>query len=80
LTDAHIAAVAGTAWLDENRYDRKVVTFRAPYEDDVTDGALVRISDAVVDIDGHGHVRRADIVFDGPKVLNELEVVRCRVS
>lgn len=76
LTAPHAAVAAGTAYLDETRYDHLVVSLTAAYRDRAVPGALVDLQAN----DGQGgvyQIERADIVFDGPKVTNEMELIRC---
>jgi|GEM_PF-6432113 len=76
LTTTDAAALRGTAELDDQSYDRKVVTLAVPYDAGVTDGVVVEISDDVLEVEGNFLVTRATIVFDGPSVLHELECVQ----
>lgn len=79
LTSESIAVVAGTAWLDANRYDQKKVRLQTPYDDDAVDGVLAYINDAEIDCVGNFHIRAYNIAIKGPRVTNELEVVQCQV-
>lgn len=80
LGDEASAVSRGTAWLDANKYDYNRIVLTAPYQKEAIDGALAYIDDAEVDCFGNYHIRRADIIFDGPRVINGLEVIQCQVS
>lgn len=79
LTTENIAVVAGTAWIDANKYDYKSVSLETPYDDGVTDGVLCYINDAEINCAGNFHIKNYDIIMDGPQVINRLEVVQCQV-
>ena len=74
------AAARGMAWLDENRYHIKDIQVMAPYDDRAVDGVLADIDDGALSITGKCHVRAAEILFDGPRVVNILECRQCLVS
>ncbi len=79
LTGEAAAVAAGTAWLDENRYDRLTAQGTAPYQDAAKPGALAALTDEVLDLSGVWLVTRADVVLSGPRVVNELEMAQCLV-
>jgi hypothetical protein len=79
LTTENIAIVAGTAWLDANKYNYKQVMLEAPYDDDIIDGVLCYVNDAEIDCTGNFHIKSYNIIIDGLKVINELEVIQCQV-
>jgi len=79
LTTESAALEAGTAWLDDNRYDSKNISLSAPYLDEAIDGALVFLDDGELGVTGSGHVLSVSIEFEGPKVSNKLEVKNCLV-
>jgi hypothetical protein len=78
LTSRHIAVIAGTAWLDTNKYDQKQITLEAPYNDLAIDGALTYINDAEIDCVGNFHIKKSNIVIRGPKIINELGLIQCQ--
>lgn len=80
LSTDNIAVVRGTAELDAGIYDQKTITLSAPYDDNAIDGVLAYINDDLVSCTGNFHIRSANISFDGPKVMNEIEVIQCQVS
>jgi len=80
LTSQSIAVVAGTAWLDSNKYSWKRITIETPYSDDAIDGVLAYINDAEVDCLGKFHIRSCKIIFDGIRILNEIKVLQCQTS
>lgn len=79
LTSESIAVIAGTAWLDNNKYDQKRVTIATPYNENAMDGVLAYINDAEIDCTGNFHIRDCDIIISGAKVINQLGVVQCQV-
>jgi hypothetical protein len=79
LTSQSIAVVAGTAWLDANKYDQKKITLETPYNDDAADGILAYINDAEIDCVGNFHIESCNIAIKGPRVINELGVIQCQV-
>ena len=78
LTCNSIAVVAGTAWLDGNKYDQKRVTLETPYNDNAVDGVLVYVNDAEIDCVGNFHIESSTIVMSGAKTVNELGIVQCQ--
>ena len=79
LTSQSIAVVAGTAWLDANRYNQKRIVLETSYNSNVVDGVLAYINDAEIDCVGNFHVKGCRIIAKGPRIINELEVVQCQV-
>ncbi len=79
LTSQNIAVIAGTAWLDTNKYDQKQITLESPYNDSAIDGALTYINDAEIDCVGNFHIKKSNIVIRGPKIINELGLIQCQV-
>jgi hypothetical protein len=79
LTTQAAAAARGTAELDQASYNTRTMSMAAPYHDAAVDGAVVSIEDGELSVTGNCHVRSAQIVFDGPSVINRLECVRCLV-
>ena len=82
ITDGYVtnnasAKERGTAWLDDNRYNRKKISIRVPYHADANDGNLAYIHNAEVDVTGIFHIKRASIAFQGPQIVQQLEVVKC---
>jgi len=76
ITTESAAIHIGTRWLDDHYYDTKSVSFSVPYKDAAVDGAIAYVNDSEIGIDGHCIIRKADIVFDGPKVTNEIEAIQ----
>ncbi|MCK4542166.1 MAG: hypothetical protein KAU17_08035 [Spirochaetales bacterium] len=79
LTSQSIAVVAGTAWLDENKYDKKKVVLETPYNDNVIDGVLVYVNNAEINCIGNFHIEDCNISIKGPRVINEIGVLQCQV-
>lgn len=79
LTSDNVAVEAGTAWLDDNRYDYKTLTIETPYHDNAIDGALVNVDDGELGVSGNGHLTKVSIRMQGPRVINKIEVKKCRV-
>jgi len=79
LTSQQAATVRGLAYLDNHWYDKKVVDVEAPYSDEAVDGVLISIADGNVNVGGNFHIKSADIIFDGPKIVNMIEAVQCHI-
>ena len=79
LTSQSIAVVAGTAWLDKNKYDKKKVVLETPYNDNVIDGVLVYVNNAEINCIGNFHVKDCNISIKGPRVINEIGILQCQV-
>lgn len=80
LGDEGSAVSRGKAWLDANKYDFTKAVIMAPYQNGALDGVLAYINDAEVNCFGNYHIRRSNVWFDGPRVVNELEIIQCQVS
>lgn len=76
LSSSRAAMEAGRAWLDQNKNNRHIYSFQAPYDDNAMDGVLALINDGKLGHRGNYHIRTGNIIIDGPKVVNSLEVVR----
>lgn len=79
LTSSAAALEAGTAWLDDKRYDAKMLTVQVPYLDEAVDGAIVALNDGELGVSGNGYITKVSIDIEGPKVSNTLEVKQCLV-
>lgn len=79
LTTLEAAACRGRAELDRSCYDTKIVRLLAPYDEAVTDGGIVEISDDRLGIGGNFHVTRAVIRIRGAMVLHELECLQPQI-
>lgn len=79
LTTEAAAVERGKAWLDANKYDNEEMDILAPYQDEIVDGAIARVDDGALAINGNCHISGVDIIFDGPRVLNRvmLRIVDC---
>jgi hypothetical protein len=78
ITSDAAAAARGAAALDATRYDTQSVSIRAPYHAGATDGAIAFIDDAEIAF-GNYHIRSVKTAFNGPQVIQELELLQCRV-
>lgn len=76
LTTENVCVIAGQNWLDDNYYDIESVSLEVPYHDKVMDGNIIYINDYTVGCVGKYHIVSADIIFDGPKVTNQIEVIK----
>ena len=74
ITTEAVAIHAAMNWFDDNYYNATTITLSVPYDDNARDGNLAYINNAEIGCTGTYLIRRADIVFEGPKVTNELEV------
>jgi hypothetical protein len=80
LTSQSIAVVAGTAWLDKNKYNRKQVVLETPYNSDAIDGVLALVNDAEIDCVGNFHISACRTLMKGSKVINELGVIQLSLN
>lgn len=80
LTSQSIAVVAGTAWLDKNKYNRKQVVLETPYNSDAIDGVLALVNDAEIDCVGNFHISACRTLMKGSKVVNELGVIQLSLN
>jgi hypothetical protein len=76
LTTAAACAARGKAELDNKKWDAKEVAFQAPYRDAVRVRALVQVNEETLGLSGAAHVKSVETTFDGPRVLQSLDVVR----
>lgn len=79
LSTESIATVAGTAWLDDNKYTKYVIAASAPYNSIAIDGMIAGIDDDVLSITGNCYLIEASIIISGAKVTNKLEFVQCQI-
>ncbi len=82
ITDGNItnnasARERGIAWLDNNRYTKKKLRLRVPYNVDANDGNVAYVHNAEVDVTGNFHISRSSIAFNGPQIVQQLEVFQC---
>jgi hypothetical protein len=73
------AVVAGTAWLDDNRYDKQKVKVRAPYDENALDGVLAYVNNPEIKIYGSFKIASVSINFSGPQIISEMELIKCLV-
>lgn len=79
ITDKNIAVIRGRNWLDEHKYDTKIFNIRTPYRDALLDGILIFLNDGEIGCSGNFYVKNSTIILDGPKIINELEVIQWQV-
>jgi hypothetical protein len=79
LTDYNVARIHGLNYLDSCKYNTKVSSLRAPYSNVAIDGNIVYLNDGEIGCSGNFYIRGSNIVFDGPKVTNELQVIQWQV-
>lgn len=79
LTDNNTAIKAGTAYLDDKKYDSIEIDFEAPYNDLAKDGIIIRLEDPQLELYGNCHIRDCEINFDGPKVTNKIKAVKFKI-
>ena len=77
VTNNESARERGIAWLDYNRYSKKRIQIRVPYNADANDGNVAYVHNAEVDVTGNFHIRRSSIAFEGPQIVQDLEVFQC---
>lgn len=79
LTDKNVAVIRGRNWLDEHKYDKKIFSIRTPYRDAMLDGNLVFLNDGEIGCSGNFYINTVSIIFDGPKIVNEIGVTQWQV-
>ena len=80
LTSDPIALEAGQAFLDGSCYDQTVLRLRVPYNAEAVDGAIASVTNQEIGISGNYKIRKSELKFNGPQVVQEIEVSQCRLS
>jgi hypothetical protein len=81
MLDSEAAAVErATAWIDENKYRKSVLSVSAPYQDAAVDGTLAYINDDYIGAPGNYHIKTSRIQIAGGGVKNILELEKCLIS
>jgi hypothetical protein len=79
LTNTSVATLRGKNFLDQNKYDVKIFNIRAPYNDDALDSNIIFLNDGEIGCSGNFYIQSSNIIFQGPKVVNEMRVVQWQV-
>jgi len=79
ITDTNIAVARGTAYLDANRYDRRLHTVSAAYHPLCRPGKVAFVNDSEIAISGNCYINKVTTVFDGPAVMQNMEIEQCQV-
>ena len=80
LTGVAIAVDAGTAELDDTRYDTVIIPAEVPYYDEARDGATASFDHIDVNAIGNFKIESVITTFSGPQVKQTLKVKQCRLS
>jgi hypothetical protein len=78
LTDNNSAKLAGQAYLDKERYDRRILNYEAVYDDNAIDGKVAYLNDSEAGLSANVHIVAADILIEGAKVTNKIEAEHCQ--
>lgn len=79
LTSIAAATERGRAYLDDNRYNKKVVTVRVPYLPDAIDGNTASMNDANIEVLGNYKITDVILTFRGPQIVETVGVRQCRI-
>ena len=79
ISASYTAVIRGLNYLDSVKYDSKVYEFGASYDDLALDGSIAFVSNAELECSGNFYIKGASILFEGPKVINELELIQWQV-
>ncbi len=79
LSSDYIATIAGTAWLDDNKYARVSMSAEAPYIDNLLDGGISNVEDGVLAVSGNVYVTEASIHFEKAKITNRIGFLQCQI-
>jgi hypothetical protein len=80
LTGVPIAVEAGTAELDNTRYDSIVVNAEAPYYDNAIDGNIAHFDHVDINAVGNFMIESVATSFSGPQIKQSLKVRQCLPS
>jgi len=74
ITGVPIAVEAGTAELDNTRYDRMVINCDAPYDDNAIDGVIAHFDHHDIKAVGNFVIRSVTTTSKGPQIKNQLVI------
>ncbi len=79
ITDQATAVARGTAFLDNNKYNKHRVSLRTPYTDSLEDGIIAQVNDATLNCKGNYLIESVEIKGKGPQIICNLGLVKCLV-